>query len=230
MSQRLQSIKDHLVESAMGKGESKRKNSLLEKRPEDVVIVAANRSAIGKGFKGAFKDVNTDYLLYNFLNEFIGRFPEPLRADLNLIEEVACGNVLNVGAGATEHRAACLASGIPYSTPFVALNRQCSSGLTAVNDIANKIKVGQIDIGLALGVESMTNNYKNVNPLGMISSEELQKNREAKKCLIPMGITNENVAANFKISRKDQDEFAANSYQKAYKAKNEGFSKMKFYL
>ncbi|CAI7089459.1 BBT_collapsed_G0026130.mRNA.1.CDS.1 [Saccharomyces cerevisiae] len=56
----------------------------------------------------------------------------------------------------------------------------------------------------------------------MISSEELQKNREAKKCLIPMGITNENVAANFKISRKDQDEFAANSYQKAYKAKNEG--------
>lgn len=222
MSQRLQSIKDHLVESAMGKGESKRKNSSLEKRPEDVVIVAANRSAIGKGFKGAFKDVNTDYLLYNFLNEFIGRFPEPLRADLNLIEEVACGNVLNVGAGATEHRAACLASGIPYSTPFVALNRQCSSGLTAVNDIANKIKVGQIDIGLALGVESMTNNYKNVNPLGMISSEELQKNREARKCLIPMGITNENVAANFKISRKDQDEFAANSYQKAYKAKNEG--------
>ena len=141
---------------------------------------------------------------------------------MKLIEEVACGNVLNVGAGATEHRAACLASGIPYSTPFVALNRQCSSGLTAVNDIANKIKVGQIDIGLALGVESMTNNYKNVNPLGMISSDELQKNREAKKCLIPMGITNENVAANFKISRKDQDEFAANSYQKAYKAKNEG--------
>lgn len=216
MSQRLQTIKDHLVGNNSGTV-----SSIKEKRPDDIVIVSAHRSAIAKGFKGSFKDVNTDYLLHHFLVELIKTFPSSLRDHLELIDEVTCGNVLNQGAGATEHRAAMLAAGIPYSTPFMALNRQCSSGLTAVNDIANKIRVGQIDIGLALGVESMTKNYLNLNPLGTIS-DELKTNKDAKKCLIPMGITNENVSSNFKIDRKAQDEFAANSYQKAERAVAEG--------
>lgn len=133
---------------------------------------------------------------------------------------MACGNVLNPGAGATEHRAAMLAAGLPYQTPLVAVNRQCSSGLTAVNDIANKILAGQISAGLAVGVESMSKNY-GTKALGSIS-DDLKSNKEASKCLIPMGFTNENVANKYSISREDQDKFALNSFLKAEKAVSEG--------
>lgn len=214
MAERLQNIQSQLVASG-------KTLSVKEEHPDDVVIVAANRSAIARGFKGSFKDVNTDYLLTVFLKEFIDTFPAQLKDHLDLIGEVTCGNVLNPGAGATEHRGAMLAAGLPYSTPFMALNRQCSSGLTAVNDIANKIKAGQIDIGLAAGVESMTQNYASSNPLGRIS-DELKADKNARKCLIPMGITNENVAKGFQITREMQDEFAAASYQKAHKAVESG--------
>ncbi|CCE63108.1 hypothetical protein TPHA_0E00110 [Tetrapisispora phaffii CBS 4417] len=221
MSERLQSVSNHLQASIS--------NSVgfvcpTKKNPDDVVIIQAKRSAIAKGFKGSFKDLNTDYLLQQFLIEFLKTLPDNLKSNPRLIEEIVCGNVLNYGAGATEHRSACLAAGIPYTTAFMALNRQCSSGLTAVNDIANKIKTGQIEIGLALGVESMTKNYASVNPLGRIS-EEMKINKEARKCLIPMGITNENIAQQFGISRKEQDEFAANSYKKASNAIKNGLFK-----
>ncbi|CCH61237.1 hypothetical protein TBLA_0E01830 [Henningerozyma blattae CBS 6284] len=217
MSKRLSEIRDHLNKVENGP-------SWRTSRPDDVVIVASYRSAIGKGFKGSFKELNTDYLLYQFLKEFDKKLPANLSNDKGKIEEIICGNVLNPGAGATEHRSACLAAGYPYSTSFAAVNRQCSSGLTAVNDIANKIRVGQIDIGLALGVESMSKNYATVNPLGRIS-DEMKENANARKCLIPMGITNENVAATFKIPREDQDLFAASSYNKAEKAVKTGLFK-----
>lgn len=214
MTERLAEIKDHLT------GEFR--SGVRKQRPDDVVIVSAHRSAISKGFKGSFKDLNTDYLVLQFLNEFFDRLPPSISDHKELIGEVTCGNVLNMGAGATEHRAACLAAGIPFTTPFVAVNRQCSSGLTAVNDVANKIKVGQIDVGLALGVESMSKNYGAVNPLGSIS-DELKQDPKAKKCLIPMGFTNENVAHKFVITRQMQDEFAAQSYRKADEASRKGY-------
>lgn len=224
MSQRLQNIKNHLTQD--NKVSSSEKLSILKdtKSPDDVVIVLANRSAITKGFKGSFNDLNTDYLLLHFLKEFINKFPSSLQENLSLIEDITCGNVLNVGAGATEHRAAMLAAGFPYETSFNSINRQCSSGLTAVNDIANKIISGQIDIGLALGIESMSKNYKNINPLGTIS-ENLLTDPNAKKCLIPMGLTNELIARNFKIDRLQQDSFAALSNQKATNAITQGLFK-----
>lgn len=219
MSQRLSDIKDHL---APAKDSKATLNALRNvKGPDDVVIVAANRSAITRGFKGSLKDVNTDYMLVNFLSSFIQQLPPALRDNLGLVEEITCGNVLNTGAGATEHRAAVLAAGFPYSTSFVAVNRQCSSGLTATNDVANKIKVGQIDMGVAIGIESMSKNYKNLNPLGSIS-EDLLQDKNAKKCLIPMGITNELVAAKFGVTREEQDEFAAVSNQRAIAAIKQG--------
>lgn len=215
MSQRLAQIKEHLT--------IKQQPTVKDKNADDVVVVAAYRSALAKGFKGGFKDVNSDYLLYQFLLKFFDKLPTELQINRQLIEEVACGNVLNPGAGATEHRAACLAAGIPHTTPFVAINRQCSSGLTAVNDIANKIKVGQINIGLALGAESMSKNY-GPKALGNVS-QEMKENDAAAKCLIPMGITNENVSQQYHVSRKRQDEFAANSYNKAERAVSEGLFK-----
>ncbi|CEP60783.1 acetyl-CoA C-acyltransferase LALA0_S01e18866g [Lachancea lanzarotensis] len=212
MAERLTQIKDHIVSAVSP--------SVTDSRPDDVVVVTAYRSAIAKGFKGGFKDVNSDYLVYQFLLEFLEKAPAAVRENKHLIEEVACGNVLNPGAGATEHRAACLAAGVPYTAPFVAINRQCSSGLVAINDVANKIKVGQIDMGIAMGAESMTKNY-GPQALGNVS-QELKQNKNARKCMIPMGITNENVTQQFNISRENQDAFAAESYRKAENAVSNG--------
>ena len=189
------------------------KQSILQKNPDDVVIVAAYRTAIGKGFKGSFKDVQSEFILTEFLKEFIKK----TKVDPSLIEDVAIGNVLNQAAGATEHRGACLAAGIPYTAAFIAINRFCSSGLMAISDIANKIKTGEIECGLAGGVESMSTNYRNPKVAPRIDVH-LADDEQMEKCLIPMGITNENVASQFNISRERQDEFAAKSYNKASKA------------
>lgn len=192
------------------------KQAILEKNPDDVVIVAAYRTAVTKGLKGGFKDVRSDYILRNFLVEFIKK----TKVDPKLIEDVSCGNVLNQGAGATEHRGACLSAGIPYTAGFIAVNRFCSSGLMAISDISNKIKCGEIDCGLAAGVESMSSNW---GPQAISKVDaNLAEDPEMEKCMIPMGITNENVAAKYNIPRSVQDEFAAKSYAKASNAVKRG--------
>lgn len=192
------------------------KQSLLQKNPDDVVIVAAYRTALTKGGRGKLKDVGSDYVLTKFLEQFLSK----TKVDASLIEDVAVGNVLNRAAGASEHRGACLAAGIPNSAAFIALNRQCSSGLMAISEIANKIKCGEIDCGLAAGVESMSANY-GPDAIPKVDNH-LKENAEMAKCLIPMGITNENVAAKYSIPRNVQDEFAADSYAKAAKAIESG--------
>ena len=90
------------------------------------------------------------------MTEFLKEFIKKTGVDASLIEDVAIGNVLNQAAGATEHRGASLAAGIPYTAAFLAINRLCSSGLMAISDIANKIKTGEIECGLAGGIESMS--------------------------------------------------------------------------
>ena len=192
------------------------KQSILQKNPDDVVIVSAYRTALTKGGRGGFKDVGSDYILAKFLEAFLAKSG----VDPKLIEDVACGNVLNRAAGASEHRGACLAAGIPNSSAFFAINRQCSSGLMAISEIANKIKCGEIDCGLAAGVESMSANY---GPKSVpVFDHHLKDNVEMNKCLIPMGITNENVASKYSIPRTKQDAFAAASYQKAEQAVSSG--------
>jgi len=115
---------------------------------------------------------------------------------------------------------AALHAGIPLETPVSTVNRQCSSGLTAVSIIANAIRAGQIDIGIGAGVESMTFGY-GAGALGEFS-DEILANQDAEDCLMPMGITSENVAKDFNITRKAQDEFAAKSFQKAAAADKAG--------
>lgn len=215
MSQRLNQVSSHLTSS---RGSSV--DAIKQKNPDDVVIVAAYRTPITKGRKGSFKDLKAEDILYLLIKEF----KKKNVIDFNKIEDFAVGNVLSRGAGANEHRAAALAAGIPYTTPFVAINRQCSSGLMAVNYIANQIKTGQINIGLAGGVESMTSAF-GPGAAPQISDFLLDESPEAEKCLIPMGITSENVAAKYHITRKTQDEFAAASYAKAEKAIEAGLFK-----
>ncbi|KAG7191680.1 3-ketoacyl-CoA thiolase with broad chain length specificity, partial [Scheffersomyces spartinae] len=196
----------------LGQLSASKADAIRQKNPDDVVIVGAYRTAIGKARKGSFKETGSDYLLSQLFKELLKK----TGVDASLIEDVTVGNVLNPAAGATEHRAASLASGIPDTAAFVAINRQCSSGLMAIGDIANKIKCGEIDCGLAAGVESMSTNWV-AGPLGKLSPA-LEKDEEAKKCLIPMGITSENVAQKYQISRAECDAFSAKSYAKAAEA------------
>ena len=141
-----------------------------------------------------------------------------------LIEEVCIGNVLQPGAGAITSRIAQLLAGIPDCCPNHTINRQCSSGLQAVATIANQIAAGQIEIGIGGGVESMSN----YSMMGQVDAENLSQHvfdhEQAQKCLIPMGITSENVAAKYGITREQQDKMAFESHKKAAHANKMGWS------
>ncbi len=119
---------------------------LLQKHDDDVVVVSTIRSAITKGKKGGFKDTMPDFILSNVLRAVYTR----AGLDPKLIEDIAVGNVLPSGGGASQARMAALHAGIPNTTAINTVNRQCSSGLTAINQIANEIKAGQISIGIGV--------------------------------------------------------------------------------
>ncbi|TFK52111.1 thiolase [Heliocybe sulcata] len=193
------------------------KAKVLAQSDDDVVVVAAVRSAITKGKKGGFKDTRPEEILSAVLRAAYTK----ASLDPALVGDIAVGNVLPPGGGASGARMAALHAGIPNTTPINTVNRQCSSGLTAVSQIANEIKVGQIDIGIGAGVESMTFGYGGAAmPDGW--SEAVLSNKEAEDCLIPMGITSENVAKEYNISRAVQDQFAAKSFEKAAAAQKAG--------
>ncbi|KAI0351881.1 thiolase, partial [Trametes cingulata] len=189
----------------------------LAQHDDDVVIVAAVRSAITKAKKGGFKDTRPEEILSGVLRAVY------TKAGVNpaLFGDITVGNVLPAGGGATAARMAALHAGIPNTVPISTVNRQCASGLQAVNVIASEIISGQIEIGIGAGVESMTFGYGGgAMPDGF--SEAVLSNKEAEDCLLPMGITSENVAADFGVSRQVQDEFAAKSFQKAAAAQKAG--------
>lgn len=104
------------------------------------------------------------------------------------------------------------------------VNRQCSSGLQAVATVAAAIRDGYYDIGIGGGVESMTFHY-GPQALNMNVSEKILSYKAAADCLIPMGITSENVASQFGVSRDKQDMFALASHQKASSARTNGLFK-----
>lgn len=185
---------------------------------DDVVICAAYRTPITKARKGGFKDTTPDALLAAVLKSTIERSG----VDAKALGDVVVGNVLQGGAGALTSRMSGFLAGIPEDVPLVAINRQCSSGLQAVANVAQAIKAGTYDMGIGAGVESMTLNTmmdsvpKAINP-------EVFNNQKAQECMIPMGNTSENVAARYGISRETQDAFAATSHNKAEAAQKAGW-------
>ncbi|KAG6849238.1 hypothetical protein H0H93_010254 [Arthromyces matolae] len=193
------------------------KARILTKNDDDVVIVSAVRTAITKAKKGGFKDTFPDLLLSHVLRAAYTK----AGLDPSLIDDISVGNVLPDRGGASAARMASLHAGIPDTTSVNSVNRQCSSGLTSVNHIASLIKIGQIDIGIGAGVESMTNGFGKKYSSSEFSNEVLE-NQLARDCLIPMGITSENVAQDYGLSRQEQDAFAAASFQKAAAAQKAG--------
>jgi len=121
-------------------------------------------------------------------------------------------------------RSAVLAAGFPSSTAASIVNRFCSSGLLAIQQISTAISCGVIDVGIAAGVESMSTNADGGAPDNPPLSEAIQSHPIAKDNVMPMGWTSENVAGDFNVSRGAMDEFAANSFQKAEKAQKEGWT------
>jgi len=185
--------------------------------PNDVVICAAVRTPITKARKGGLKDACPEDMLAVVFKAVVERSG----IDPKLVEDVAVGNVLPAGGGATVARMAALYAGLPNTTAVNTVNRQCSSGLATVVQIANEISTGQIDIGIGAGVESMTMGY-GAGAMPEHISEEVSSNPEAADCLLPMGITSENVAKQFGITRAAQDKFAARSYNLADAAQKAG--------
>ncbi|KIW08707.1 hypothetical protein, variant [Verruconis gallopava] len=190
-------------------------DQITSKNPDDVVITLAIRTPLCKGGKGGFKDTPLDAIVYKLLKEVVQR----MNMDPALIEDVCLGNV-NDAKAAYYIRAASLAAGIPNTAGASSVNRFCSSGLKAVQDIANQITLGSIDCGLALGAESMTFGGDRLNrPF----AEEILQNQDAADCMQPMGQTSENVGSDFNITREMQDRYAYESYRRAEIAQKEGW-------
>ncbi|KUJ19055.1 thiolase [Mollisia scopiformis] len=209
--QRLSSVLSHL--NPLSSGRSK----LLQKNPDDIVITYAARTPLTKAKKGGLKDTPIDDLLIALLT--IVR--EQSKLDPNLVEDVCLGNVLAPGQGYMA-RASVLAAGYPVTAAASVANRFCSSGLLAVQQIANQIIAGSIEVGIAVGAESMSTCPDNGAP---VLSTKITTHSIASQNLQPMGQTSENVAGDFGISREKMDQFAATSFQRAEKSQKEGWSK-----
>ncbi|GAB7347498.1 hypothetical protein MBLNU459_g4404t1 [Dothideomycetes sp. NU459] len=212
--ERLSQVTSHLRSSEVDIAPNR--DAILSKSPDDVVVTACLRTAQTKGGKGGFKDTAGADLLHGAFKSLIERS----KIDPSLVEDIAVGNVLAPGGGATEFRAAALAAGFPSSTGVHSLNRQCSSGLQACVEIANAIRGGMIEIGIGAGVESMSSQY---GP-GAVSefSPLLESHKAAAECKVPMGVLSEKMAKEKNVSRADQDAFAASSYAKAVEAQKAG--------
>ncbi|KAF2764807.1 3-ketoacyl-CoA thiolase [Teratosphaeria nubilosa] len=208
--QRLDSLKNQITPPPSPKAR------ILENNPDDVVITLAIRTPLTKARKGGLKDTPLDDLLITLLTTVRER------SSLNpsLIEDVCVGNVLSKNQ-AYIARSAVLAAGFPETAAASVCNRFCSSGLLAIQNIANQIAMGSIDVGIAVGAESMSTDADNGAP---VMSEKIMRHPVASQNMQPMGQTSENVAGDFRVSREAMDLFAAQSYQFAEKAQKGGWS------
>ncbi|KXN90082.1 3-ketoacyl-CoA thiolase B, peroxisomal [Leucoagaricus sp. SymC.cos] len=191
--------------------------ALERKHTDDVVITMAIRSPLCKAKKGGFRDARTDELLLEIYKHSIAQS----KIDPKLVGDICVGTVLTPDAMYAA-RSAALAAGFPETTPVQVMNRFCSSGLMAVSTIANQIRSGAIEIGLAVGAESMSENPDNGGPE---QSELISCNPASRDCEERMGWTSENVAVEFNVTREEQDAFAAESFQKAERAQKAGYFK-----
>ncbi|KAL9436244.1 hypothetical protein AB3S75_022322 [Citrus x aurantiifolia] len=183
---------------------------------DDVVIVAAYRTAICKAKRGGFKDTLADDLLAPVLKAVI----EKTRLNPSEVGDIVVGTVLAPGSTrAMECRMAAFYAGFPETVPLRTVNRQCSSGLQAVADVATAIKAGLYDIGIAAGLESMTVN--SISVVGQVNPK-VEIFTQARDCLLPMGITSENVAQRFGVTRQEQDLAAVESHRRAAAATASG--------
>jgi len=187
----------------------------------EIVIVSAVRTAVGS-YGGTLKNISAVDLGAKVIEEAIKRAgikPEN-------VDEVLMGNVLQAGLGQNTARQAAVKAGLPVEVPAMTINKVCGSGLRTISLAAQMIKCGDADVIIAGGMENMS-----LAPYTMNSARWGQRmgNTEMTDVMINdglwdafndyhMGITAENIAEKWNLSREQQDEFAAKSQQKAEKA------------
>ena len=190
----------------------------MTKQLQDAYIVAAIRTPIGKAPRGTLKGVRPDDLLVHALRSLLAQVP---KLDPSLIEDAVVGCAMpEAEQGANVARTALLLAGFPNSVGGVTVNRFCASGTTALAMAADRIRVGEADIMIAAGTESMSRipmgGYNpSLNPDVFARDENLG-------IAFGMGITAEKVAERWNVSREDQDAFAFGSHQKAIRAREAG--------
>jgi acetyl-CoA acyltransferase 1 len=193
---------------------------ILKKEPADIVILSSLRTPITRSYKGHLKDAYPEELLATVLKATVDANPN---LDPALIQDVGIGVVLSELGGSKAGRMAMNHVGIPTTTSFYTVNRACSSGLSAITNVSHQIATGMIDIGIGGGMESMTRNYgSRAIPTVLWPDLKESEVKDARDCIMPMGLTSEHVAERYGVSRADQDAFAVMSHQRAAKAQAEG--------
>ncbi|MGY3312905.1 acetyl-CoA C-acetyltransferase [Peribacillus simplex] len=191
----------------------------------EVVIVGAARTPVG-AFGGSLANVSAVELGVVAAKEAIKR----ANISADMIDEVLIGNILSAGLGQNVARQVAIHAGIPETTPAMAINKLCGSGLRTVIMGAQFIALGDADVILAGGIESMSNapyllpNYRFGQKMGNAEAVDSMTYDALTDVFnqYHMGVTAENIAEQWEISREKQDEFALDSQLKAEKAQLEG--------
>ena len=186
----------------------------MVKQIQEAYIVAATRTPIGRSHRGFFRNTRPDELLVRVLQSALAQLPS---LDPKAIEDIICGCAIPEGPqGLNIARIGAVLAGLPTSVGGITVNRFCASGLSAVQMAADRIRVGEADVMVAAGVESMSlvpmsGNSPSLSPAMFANDENIG-------IAYGMGLTAEKVAQQWKVSREAQDQFALESHQKAIKA------------
>ncbi len=190
----------------------------MSRQVQDAYIVAAARTPIGKAPRGAFRNTRPDDLLVAAIRGALAQAPT---LDPKVIEDAIIGCAIpEAEQGLNVARISVLLSGLPNTVAGVTVNRFCASGLTAIAMAADRIRVGEAEAMLAGGTESMSmvpmmGHRPSMNP-------SIFERNENVGIAYGMGMTAEKVAAQWKVSRADQDAFALASHQKALAGQQKG--------
>ena len=190
----------------------------MSKQIQEAYIVAATRTPIGRSHRGFFKSTRPDDLLVSALRAALAQVPT---LDPKAIEDIICGCAIPEGSqGLNIARIGAVLAGLPTSVGGITVNRFCASGLSAVQMAADRIRVGEAEVMIAAGVESMSMVPMSGNSPSL--SPSMFANDEDIGIAYGMGLTAEKVAQQWKVSRTAQDEFAYASHMKALKAQQAG--------
>ena len=193
----------------------------MSKQIQDAYIVAATRTPIGRSHKGSFKHLRPDDLLAIALRSALAQVPG---LDPKAIEDVICGCAIpEAQQGLNVARIGAILAGLPNTVGGITVNRFCASGLSAVQMAADRIRVGEADVMIAAGTESMSmvpmmGNSPSLSPTIFTNTDDVERYGIA----YGMGLTAEKVAQQWKVSREDQDAFAVESHQRAVIAMKNG--------
>ncbi|MGF1599655.1 MAG: acetyl-CoA C-acyltransferase [Acidimicrobiales bacterium] len=187
---------------------------------EDAVIVATARTPIGRAVKGSLKDVRADDLVGFIIADLMAKVPQVEGAD---VDDVVCG-VANATGQQSRNlgRLAGQLGGLPNTVAGTTVQRACASSLQAIRVAAHAVRAGEGDIFVAAGVEAVSQFYEPQDP-GNPRFMDDGRDDYLDDFYIPMGLTAENVATKYDVSRERMDEFAKLSQDRAVAAQNNGF-------